>query len=96
MAWENELDLIKVDEQIVDGETVITETKTNVYTTKKSVRQTEFYQSAGAGIRLEVVFEIHSFEYNGETLVEFEGKRYIVERSFDKNSDTVELICRRL
>lgn len=71
--------------------------KTEVYCRLKSITRSEFYQAAVAGLRPEFVFVIHSFEYNGEQQVIFEGQEYQVLRTYqdEKNPEEVELICGR-
>ena len=71
--------------------------KTEVYCRLKSITRSEFYQAAVAGLRPEFVFVIHSFEYNGEQRVIFEGQEYQVLRAYqdEKNPEEIELICGR-
>lgn len=64
-----------------------------VYANKKSVRQNEFYQAAATGLKPEVMFEIRSFEYEGEHLLTHENKEYRIIRTFEKDKNLVELIC---
>ena len=71
--------------------------KTEVFCRLKSITRSEFYQAAVAGLRPEFVFVIHSFEYNGEQRVIFEGQEYQVLRAYqdEKNPEEIELICGR-
>lgn len=63
-----------------------------VFANKKSVGHTEFYQSAQAGIKAEIKFDVRAMDYHGETVVEYGGKRYSVLRDYaTKNGDIVEL-----
>lgn len=64
---------------------------TEVFANKKSVRQSEFYQAAGVGMKPELVFEIKSFEYQDNRYIKHEGKMYSVLRTFIK-SDIIELV----
>jgi hypothetical protein len=68
------------------------ETTREVFANKKSVGYSEFYKSAQAGYATELKFDVHSQDYNGETLVEHGGKRYKVLRTYEsKNGEFVEL-----
>lgn len=71
--------------------------KTEVFCRLKSITRSEFYRAAVAGLRPEFVFVIHSFEYNGEQRVIFEGQEYQVLRAYqdEKNPEEIELICGR-
>ena len=71
------------------------QTSTTVLCNLKSVTRTEFYSAAQAGLNPEQVFEINGFEYNGETEVEFLGKRYAVIRTYRTSYETIELTCER-
>lgn len=84
---------IKTDEygNVVDAE----EKRTDVLCAPLSVSRTEFYSAAQAGLNPTNVFEINGFEYNGESLVEFEGVKYSVIRSYQTDYETVQLTCER-
>lgn len=64
---------------------------TEVFANKKSVRQSEFYQAAGVGLKPELVFEIKSFEYADNRYIRHESKTYSIVRTFIK-SDIIELV----
>lgn len=64
---------------------------TTVFANKKSVRQSEFYQAAGVGLKPELVFEIKSFEYSDNRYVKHEGKLYNILRTYVRN-DIMELV----
>ncbi|MFH5181145.1 hypothetical protein ACHHV8_00005, partial [Paenibacillus sp. TAB 01] len=40
-----------------------------------------------------VTFEIHKFEYNGEQKIRYDGKEYLILRTFSKNNEILELVC---
>lgn len=63
--------------------------------TKKNIMMSEFYQAAQAGIRPEVEFIIHTFEYDGEQTVEYNGTRYSVIRLFERSYDELEIYLQR-
>jgi SPP1 family predicted phage head-tail adaptor len=69
-------------------------TKT-VYADIKDVRQSEFYQAAAIGKRVDIVFVINDDEWNGETEIEYGGSVYAVTRKQPWRGRT-ELTCTRM
>lgn len=68
------------------------ESSRKVFCNKRSVSQGEYYKSQQAGKQVEAKVEIHTVDYEGETLVEFEGKRYSVLKNYEPDdSDVIEL-----
>lgn len=61
-----------------------------------SVGRSEFYNAATAGLRPELVFTIHGYEYNGQKLVKFEGVQYRVIRTYAVDFEELELTCERV
>lgn len=62
-----------------------TETATTVFADKKSVGHTEFYEAQNAGYKATLKFDVHSFEYEEQQIVEYpvsSGKRYRVHRTY--------------
>lgn len=56
----------------------------------------EFYQSASAGITVELKVEIHSWQYAGQHLCEFKGSRYRIKRTYPRTDrETIELTLGR-
>ena len=74
------------------GDTVEVETSKQVFANKKSIRQSEYYQALSAGLKPELTFEIHSFEYSAEKKLTYDSKAYNIIRTFEKG-DFIELIC---
>lgn len=96
MTYDNELTLIQntyTEDDI--GNQVPSESKTPIFCGLKSVGRTEFYNAATAGIKPVLIFLIHSYEYNGETIIEFEGNRYKVIRTYSASFEELELTCER-
>lgn len=79
--WENEVPI---------------ETRTLVLCKLMSVGRNEFYAAAQSGLRPELVFVIHAYEYSGERQVEFEGEKYKVVRTYQEAFEEVELVCERV
>lgn len=63
-----------------------------VFCNKRSVSQGEYYKAQQAGKQVEAKVEVHIVDYAGEVLVEFEGKRYSVLKTYEPDdSDIIEL-----
>lgn len=71
------------------------EKRADVLCAPLSVTRSEFYSAAQAGLNPTNVFEINGFEYGGESLVEYEGAKYSVIRSYQTDYETVQLTCER-
>ena len=68
------------------------ERERKVFCNKRSVSQGEYYKAQQAGKQVEAKVEVHTVDYEGETLVEFEGKRYSVLKTYEPpDSDVMEL-----
>src|SRR5690606_21742013 len=69
------------------------ETRRDVLANKKSVTRSEFYAANQSGLRADIAFVVHGYEYNGERFVEHNGKRYEVIRTFEVSFEEMEIIC---
>ena len=97
MTYDHELTLISqtiTEDEI--GNQIPVETETVVLCGLKSVGRNEFYSAAVTGLKPELVFVIHGYEYNGEQVVKFEGNRYRVIRTYLTDFEEVELTCERV
>lgn len=83
--------------QVDDGGGGLTETETSrqVFANRKSVRSSEFYQAAAAGLKPEIVFEIRAVEYQDEPRLSYAGKVYQIIRTYSKDGELLELVCSR-
>ena len=52
-----------------------------------------YFHCAAVGKKLTAVFEVHTEDYAGETLVRYAGRLYDVERSYQTKPSLVELSC---
>lgn len=94
MLWRDVIDLVsETYSENEMGDIISNETKRQVFTNKKSISQTEFYQAAATGLKPELKFEVRTIEYDGEPKLSFNNKTYSILRVFDKNGETTELIC---
>ncbi|MNL08751.1 hypothetical protein D3C87_1294860 [compost metagenome] len=97
MTYDHEIALIQ--QQIIEddiGNQIPVDTETVVLCGLKSVGRSEFYNAAVNGLRPELVFVIHGYEYNGEKKVVFEGSRYNVIRTYSVNFEELELTCEKV
>lgn len=94
MRPQEEIELIGVTyERNTMGDLVAKETPRSVLAEKQSVRQSEFYQAAQAGLRAEVVFIVWTAEYQGQQQLIHNGQRYKIIRTFDRKDWRTELVC---
>lgn len=97
MTYDHDLTLIsqEIREDEI-GNQIPVETETTVLCGLKSVGRSEFYDAAASGLRPELVFVIHGYEYNGERIVKFEGVRYNVIRTYQVDFEEMELVCEKV
>ena len=76
------------------GNEVATETERTVYCEVDSISQTEFYAAANTELTPEYRFTIFFGDYEGESLVKFNGARYSVYRTY-RTGDDLELYTER-
>lgn len=63
-----------------------------VFCDMQSVKETEFFRAAENGVNALYTAVIHSYEYSGEKIVEYQGVEYSVYRSYEKkDKEVVEL-----
>lgn len=94
MLWCDIAMLISVTKTKDDiGDTVTVETEREVFVNKKSIRQSEYYQALSTGLKPEIMLEVKTIDYEDEREVKYNNKRYRVIRTYDRNSETTELVC---
>lgn len=69
--------------EIINEMTVLCDTR--------GVYSNEFYTASSHGMKPELTFILHAFEYNGEDLLEYRGRHFKVIRVFHNDYDEVEL-----
>jgi len=97
MSYDHELILIS-SEYADDGYggQIPVEVELPVLCEELSVGRSEFYSAAQTGLRPEVLFRIHRFEYSSQRLVRYEdGVRYRVLRAYATGIEEIELTCER-
>lgn len=98
MMYDNEVTLIGVAAAEPDdsGQVIETPVETKVLCKEKSIGHREFYAAAANGIRLERTLVIHRFEYDGQTMVRYNGQDLKVVRAYATGIEEIELICERV
>lgn len=82
--------VVTQDESLNEIETY---TERTVFVRPRSVYASEFYQAAAVGLKPSLTLVLASFaDYDGEKLVEYNGKEYTVTRIYQRpDRDSVEL-----
>ena len=77
------------------GNEVITYTDNPVYVMPRGVYSAEFYNAAQAGLHPSITFVLaNKADYNGERLIEWEGKYYnVIRTDWNAQRDAISLIC---
>lgn len=75
-----------------DFNTKYTEHTHGIFCQVRSVTRSEFYQAGQQGINPAYVLAVFYGDYNGERLIEFRGKRYVIYRTYHRiENDLLEL-----
>jgi len=97
LLWKDVINLISTTpDKNAAGDAIDIENPRQVFANKRSIRQAEFYQAMATGLRPELMFEVKSIDYNQEGQLEYNGKKYTIIRTYDKNGEITELICQGL
>ena len=62
-----------------------------VYVQVDSVTQSEFFQAGANGLKPEYRFTMFRYDYDNETIVEYNNERYSVYRTYIQRKDIIEL-----
>lgn len=60
-----------------------------------SVTRNEFFEGGRNGLNPEYQITMFSYDYNGESIVKYNGERYGVYRTYNGRDDTIELYVER-
>lgn len=83
--WNEIIELGNLQTTIINGEPSSAYVYRQVFANKKSVRQSEHYQAAQIGLKPELVFEVHNFEFNNDEKVRYPvttGVEYTIIRTY--------------
>lgn len=73
---------------------VVTETERSVFAQVFSITQSEFYAAANTELNPEYRFNVFFGDYNGESLIEYQGNRYAIYRTY-RDGNYMELYAER-
>lgn len=72
------------------------ETSRTVYCNVSSVSQSEFFQAGQMGLKPEYRFTMFFYDYLNEEIIEYNGTRYTVYRTFHSSNDLIELYTNKV
>lgn len=75
------------------GEPIRREEVREIFAAVNAVKRSEFYSGLAAGLKPEITFECYAFEYGGERIIEYDGRRYGVIRTYPVKGERIEIIC---
>lgn len=92
MDRSNVINLISVTYQKDDiGQRIPQETKKSVFCNIQSISQNEFFEAGRNGLNPQYKVTMFRYDYGGEEIVELNGKRYGVYRTYFSQNETAEL-----
>ena len=74
---------------------VKTETRSQIFAKKKSIKRAEFYNGGKAGLQPQFYLETVIIDYSDELEVELDGVRYGIYRTYQPDEDHIELYCEK-
>lgn len=89
--------LIAVSPEARGAGTNASETEQEVFCTVKSIGMQEAYQAMAMGLNPELKICLpHDFEYQDEPLLDYNGRRYKIIRTYITEKDGIELTVQRV
>lgn len=73
------------------GQFISTETKRLVFCDVRSVSRAEWFEAGRDGLQPSFVLVTFRHDYEGEKIVEFEGRRYGIYRTYVAKNERIEL-----
>lgn len=91
--WNNEITLTsrKIKGKDKLKQPIYEDVEVTILCRKNKVTRSEFYQANKAGLRPNLVVEVHNFEYDNQEHATFEGKKYHVLKTYPIDSEILEL-----
>ena len=77
------------------GQQVPQETRHDVFCNVTSISASEFFDAGRAGLKPEYRATLFVYDYDGEEIVELDGVRYGVYRTYLGRNETIELYLER-
>lgn len=94
MLWREVVTLISTTSATnAAGTSITTPTSRDVFANKKSIGRNEFYQAAATGLKPQLMFEIRAIDFSDEQTLGYNGKSYVIIRTYTKNDEIIELTC---
>lgn len=72
-----------------------TTSEREVFAQVNSVTRAEFFDGGRNGLNPEFMFTLFFADYQGERVVEYNGKTYAIYRTYQGRNDTIELYAER-
>lgn len=96
MRYNSVIELIAV-EVVEDeiGNQIEQEIERKVFANEMSIGQSEYYNAASAGLRPSKMFEVYTFEYQGEEALRHNGIKYRIIRTETRGEKT-RITCERV
>ena len=91
LTFDENIELGQMTETEVNFEIIKDWIYTPAYATKKSIKQSEFYNAATIGMKPELVFVVRDFEYQNHERLKYNNVTYEIIRAYEID-DVVELI----
>lgn len=66
-----------------------------IFCSRKEITRNEFYNAGRNGFNPSFVFEIFKGDYQGESIIEYNGLTYSVYRTYEPEGDYMELYVER-
>jgi SPP1 family predicted phage head-tail adaptor len=73
------------------GDSVESETRTDVFADKLPVNQSEVYQAMGHGVKPANKFRVRYAAYSGEERFEYKGLKYKIIRTYSPDDEWLEI-----
>lgn len=77
------------------GQEIAIETKSKVFCEISSISQSEFLTAGQNGIKPEYKIIIWEAEYNDERIIEIDGRRFTIYRSYSRTDGKIELYAEK-
>lgn len=72
-----------------------TYSRREVYAQFRGVYRAEWFEAGRVGLKPDITFVMSAFDYEGEKLIEWNGNRYGIYRTYIGRNDAIELYCEK-
>lgn len=94
MSWNDEVILLSTKLSTDEvGNQIPEPSEITILCEKKNVSRQEFYEASSNGFKPSLVLNVHPFEYDNESYIKFDGKKYKVIRTYLIDMEHLELTC---